>query len=191
IKEAFPDVRLVVVGAFSDEEKASFVRYARAHHLSGIHFVGWVSRDDLPRYYKSSAVYCAPSTGFESFGIVLLEAMASGLPIVASDIAGYREVLHDGVQGRLVPPEDAVAIAEAIITILKNPLLGRQMAERGRTTAAQYDWSLIANRVLEYYGELKAIGVKKKSPSFRSRAMRRLSEAMGDEPPRVVSPGSE
>jgi phosphatidylinositol alpha-mannosyltransferase len=191
IKEAVPEVRLVVVGAFNDDEKASFVRYARANHLSGIHFVGWVSRDELPRYYRSATVYCAPSTGFESFGIVLLEAMASGLPIVASDIAGYREVLHDGVQGRLVPPEDAVAIAEAIITLLKNPPLGRQMAERGRTTAAEYDWSLIANRVLDYYGELKATGIRKKSPSFRSRAMRRLSEAMGDAPPRVASPGTE
>jgi phosphatidylinositol alpha-mannosyltransferase len=107
IKDAVPEARLLVVGAFSDEEKAPFVRYARAHRLRGVHFIGWVSREDLPRYYRTSMVFCAPSTGFESFGIVLLEAMAAGLPIVASDIAGYHHVLTEGVEGHLVKPGDA------------------------------------------------------------------------------------
>ncbi len=176
IKEAIPEARLLVVGAFSDEEKAPFVRYARAHRLRGIHFIGWVSREDLPRYYRTATVFCAPSTGFESFGIVLLEAMAAGLPIVASDIIGYRHVLSDGVEGRLVKPGDAKAMADAIVGLLKDPTTRARMAEQGQATAAEYDWPLIAQRVLDYYGELTHKRVSKPArPSLRRRALKRLS----------------
>ncbi len=178
IKQAVPDARLLVVGAFTDEEKASYVRYARAFRLRGINFVGWVSREDLPRYYRTATVFCAPSTGFESFGIVLLEGMASGLPVVASDIAGYRLVLQDGVQGRLVPPTNEIALAEAIISLFKNPGLSRDMAERGRATAAEYDWKIIAGRVLDYYQELiEARARRAPVRSLRARALKRLSLA--------------
>jgi phosphatidylinositol alpha-mannosyltransferase len=180
IKEVVPDARLIVVGAFSDEDKAPFVRYARAHHLRGIHFVGWVSREELPRYYRTATLFCAPSTGFESFGIVLLEAMAAGLPIVASDIAGYRLVLTDGVEGRLVPPSDPEALSQVLIQLLQHPAARTAMAARGRATAAQYDWPLIAGRVLEYYEELlraRRAALRGPRPTFRQRALKRLSLA--------------
>ncbi|MCI0478825.1 MAG: glycosyltransferase family 4 protein, partial [Anaerolineales bacterium] len=118
IKREIPDARLLVVGAYDDKDKAPFIRYARTQRLRGIHFVGYVSREMLPRYYRTADLFCAPSTGFESFGIVLLEAMAAGLPIVASDIAGYRQVLTDRQEGRLVAPEDPEAIARAAIALL-------------------------------------------------------------------------
>lgn len=178
IKAAVPAVRLLVVGAFGDEEKAPFVRYARAHRLRSIHFIGYISREELPRYYRTATVFCAPSTGFESFGIVLLEAMATGLPIVASDIAGYRLVLTDRVEGRLVPPEDAKAIADAVIELLQNPAERAAMSARGRATAARYDWPLIADQVLDYYDEL--LKARKPAParlSFTRRALKRLSLA--------------
>jgi phosphatidyl-myo-inositol alpha-mannosyltransferase len=154
VKAAIPKARLLVVGAFSAEDKAPYVRYARAHQLHGIDFIGYVSREELVRYYRSATVFCAPSTGFESFGIVLLEAMAAGLPIVASDIAGYSKVLTDGVEGRLVPHADLNVLARALIELLQDPCLRAAMAERGRATAARYDWPLIARRVLDYYVEL-------------------------------------
>jgi phosphatidylinositol alpha-mannosyltransferase len=176
IKEAIPDARLLVVGAYGDDEKAQFVRYARAHRLRGIHFIGWVSREELPRYYRTANVFCAPSTGFESFGIVLLEAMAAGLPIVASDIAGYRDVLTDGVEGRLVKPSDQSGMVEAITELLKNPSLRARMAARGRSTAARYGWGKIAERVLDYYVELTRNRVAKPVRiSLRRRALKRLS----------------
>ncbi len=176
IKAAIPDARLLVVGAYSDEEKAPFIRYARTHRLRGIHFVGWVSREDLPRYYRTATVFCAPSTGFESFGIVLLEAMAAGLPIVASDIAGYRLVLNDGVQGRLVQPENEVSLAGAIVELLRDSTACASMSAYGRATAAQYDWSLIAQRVLDYYGELIERRASKPARlSLRHRAQASLS----------------
>ncbi len=176
IKQAIPDVRLLVVGAFDEEDKAPFVRYARAHRLRGIHFIGWVSRDELPRYYRTATLFCAPSTGFESFGIVLLEAMAAGLPVVASDIAGYRLVMQDGVQGRLVKPADEKELADGVISLLKNPVLSRDMAVRSRARASEYDWPIIAERVLAYYQELLKNHVpQRKSRSFTYRALRGFS----------------
>ncbi|MGB8644093.1 MAG: glycosyltransferase family 4 protein [Anaerolineae bacterium] len=176
IKQEVPDARLLVVGAFTDEEKAPYVRYARTHRLRSIHFVGWVSREELTRYYRTATLFCAPSTGFESFGIVLLEGMAAGVPVVASDIAGYRSVIQDGIQGRLVKPEDEQALAGAIIPLLKNPGLRQDMAERGKERAAEYDWPIIAERVLDYYQELLKNHVpERKAPSFGYRALRRLS----------------
>ncbi len=154
IKQSFPDARLIVVGAYDDDDKAPFIRYARRHRLRSVHFVGYVSREALPRYYRTAHLFCAPSTGFESFGIVLLEAMAAGLPIVASDIAGYRLVLTHGKQGLLVPPEDSEALARAAVALLAAPETRRRMAEQGRGTAVQYDWSHIAEQVLAYYHEL-------------------------------------
>lgn len=176
IKESHPDARLIVVGAFDDADKAPFIRYARAQRLRGIHFVGYVSREELPRYYRTARLFCAPSTGFESFGIVLLEAMAAGLPIVASDIAGYRLVLTDGQEGRLVAPEDPEALGRACVALLSSPRIRRAMAEHGRVTAARYDWTHIADQVLDYYHELLLArrNVVKKV-SFSRRAWQRIS----------------
>ncbi len=156
IKSEIPDARLIVAGAYDDKDKAPFLRYARTHKLHGVHFVGRVSSEDLARYYRTATVFCAPSTGFESFGIVLLEAMAAGVPIIASDIAGYRSVLENGKGGLLVPPGDEQAIGSAITTLLRDPVRRAQMSECGRQKAAEFDWSIIARRVLDYYAQLIA-----------------------------------
>lgn len=154
IKQAFPDARLLVVGAFDARDREPFVRYARQNGLKGVHFLGFVSRQDMPRYYRTATCFCAPSTGFESFGIVLLEAMAAGVPIVASDIAGYRHVLTDNHEGKLVPPCDPSAIAHACIRLLGDAPMRQRMGEAGRVTAARYDWSHVTDLVLSYYDEL-------------------------------------
>ncbi|MBI5650199.1 MAG: glycosyltransferase family 4 protein [Chloroflexi bacterium] len=156
IKQTIPNARLIVAGAFEEKDKAPFVRYARSHKLHGVHFIGYVSPEELPRYFRTGTIFCAPSTGFESFGIVLLEAMAAGVPIVASDIIGYRAVLNDGVEGLLTPPGDERAIANALIELLRDPARRARMSARGKATAAQYDWSIIAQRVLDYYDQVIA-----------------------------------
>lgn len=175
VKQAVPEARLLVVGAYSDREKAPLVRYARARRLRGVHFIGYVSPEDLPRYYHTGTVFCAPSTGFESFGIVLLEAMAAGLPIVASDIAGYRSVVNDCAEGYLTPPGDERAIASALIQLLLHPERRAEMGECGIHKAAEYDWAIIARRVLDYYQELlsaRALLDQIDSPRSRSRLVR-------------------
>jgi phosphatidylinositol alpha-mannosyltransferase len=154
VKEQFPQARLVVVGAYDKEEMADHVLYAREQHLTGVKFVGRVSDEELPRYYRSCTVFCAPSTGFESFGIVLLEAMATGKPTVATNIPGYRDLLEDGQEGFLAEPKDERSLADALIRILSDPQLQRSMGDRGRVKAQQYSWRQVALRVLEVYEEL-------------------------------------
>ncbi|MDH4208047.1 MAG: glycosyltransferase family 4 protein [Anaerolineae bacterium] len=154
IKEEFPKARLIVVGAYRKDEVTAHLLYVREHHLTGVKFVGRVSDDDLPRYYRTCDVFCAPSTGFESFGIVLLEAMAAGKPAVATDIPGYRDLLANGKEGLLAEPKNERALAQAIIHILKNPDLQRSMGAEGRAKARQYSWRRVALRVLEFYEEL-------------------------------------
>jgi phosphatidylinositol alpha-mannosyltransferase len=154
IKRDIAAARLLIVGAFREEDKAPFTEFISAHHLCDVHLIGRVSPEDLARYYRTATLFCAPSTGGESFGIVLLEAMAAGLPIVASDIAGYRSVMQDGVQGKFVHAGDTQSIAQAIITLLRNPHVCAKMSERGKATAMHLDWKVVAPRVLAYYEEL-------------------------------------
>lgn len=154
VKEAVPEARLLVVGAFEKEDARPYIQYVWHYRVRGVRFIGYVPGEDLPRWYRTAHLFCAPSTGFESFGIVLLEAMASGVPVVASDIPGYRCVVCHGVQGELVPPGDVAALAETIIRLLRDPECRRRYAEAGRRTAAEYDWKRVTAQVLAYYGEL-------------------------------------
>ena len=154
VKKAVPEARLMVVGAYDKEDKEPFVLYARQHRLRDVRFIGQVSEDDLPRYYRTCHVFCAPSTGFESFGIILLEAMAAGKPIVASNIDGYRGVLDDGMEGLLVQPEDERRLADALIRVLKDPALCGRMGRHGQAKATDYSWDKVAHQVLDYYREL-------------------------------------
>lgn len=149
-----PQARLLVVGGYDRDDKAKFVRFAHRHGLHGVRFIGYVPGDELPRYYRSADIFCAPSTGFESFGIVLLEAMASGVPIVASDIEGYRSVLTHDLEGVLVPPGDADALAGELRALLLDPARRMRMADAGRRTAYAYRWDEVAKRVFRVYEEL-------------------------------------
>jgi phosphatidylinositol alpha-mannosyltransferase len=151
VRAEVPQARLLVVGGGRRVE--GYRRWVHAHRWSDIHFIGYVSADDLVRYYQTADVFCAPSTGQESFGIVLLEAMASGRAIVASRIPGYAEVLHDGVEGLLVEPRSASALAAGLIRLLQDADARRRMGEHGRVEAARFDWSRVADGVLELYEE--------------------------------------
>jgi phosphatidyl-myo-inositol alpha-mannosyltransferase len=154
VLERQPDARLVVVGRGRPLE--GYRRFARRHGWTSedVMFAGYVPSEDLPRYYQSCAVFCAPNTGQESFGIVLLEAMAAGAPIVASDIPGYRDVLSDGLQGLLVEPKNPGALADALCRLIGNPELRAHMRRAGQANAQLYDWPRVATQVLDYYAEV-------------------------------------
>ncbi len=149
IKWEYPQVRLIVVGPGKLDATSERIIGERA--LQDVEMVGPVSYNDLPRYYRVADIYCSPATGFESLGIVLLEAMSAGKPIVASDIAGYATVVEDGAQGLLVKPKDDQALAAALLELINNPQLRQQMGARGRTHAESYSWPRVSAQVLDYY----------------------------------------
>lgn len=154
IKRDFPNARLIVAGAYSDDDKAQYEYFAEKAGLSDVVFVGFVPSETLPRYYKSCDIFCAPSTGGESFGIILLEAMAMGKPIVASDIEGYRELVQPGEEGLLVPPKDETALAVALVRLLTDKELRVKMGQNGRRKVLDYSWSKIARQILSYYHQV-------------------------------------
>jgi phosphatidyl-myo-inositol alpha-mannosyltransferase len=113
--------------------------------------LGAVPNVELPRYHAAADMFVAPATGHESFGYVLVEALAAGVPVVASDIPGYREVIHDGVDGLLVPPSDDEALASAIARVLREPKLATALASAGRARAAEFSWDVVTPRIEAVY----------------------------------------
>lgn len=151
VKAEFADCRLIIVG---DGPLRPYYRTLISKDLApDVHFAGSVN-GGRPAYYASADIYCSPCTK-ASFGVVLLEAMASGKPIVASDINGYRLVMEHGKQGLLVPEADTGAFADSLLKLLKDKRLREKMGAAGRRTAVeQFSWDLVARRVEDYYREL-------------------------------------
>ena len=149
LKWDLPNIRLIVVGP-GNPDKESY-RVMSSQNLQDVEFVGRVSYDDLPRYYASADIFCSPATGAESFGIVLLEAMSAGKPVVASDIEGFRGVMTHGEQGLLVPKKDSNALAEALGMLARDPELRRKLGGNGNRLAEEYRWEVVAGRVEAYY----------------------------------------
>jgi phosphatidylinositol alpha-mannosyltransferase len=142
--------RLLIVGSGPQEREAR--RYVATRGLNGVEFLGRVSDDEKAQLYKTADVYVSPATGGESFGIVLLEAMAAGTPIVASDIHGYKGVVRRGREGLLVPPRQPRELAVAIDRLLGDPALRERMGASGRARAEEFSWPRVTAKVDDYYG---------------------------------------
>jgi len=149
LKWEFPNIRLVVVGPGTPDADSYRIIGERA--VRDLVLTGAVSNEDLPRYYQAADIFCSPATGRESFGIVLLEAMASSTPIVASNIDGFAGVVTHGRQGLLVEPSNEAALATALRTLIEDASLRRRMAAAGREDVEAYSWERVAGRVLDYY----------------------------------------
>jgi phosphatidyl-myo-inositol alpha-mannosyltransferase len=143
-----PDLRLIVVGDGAD---AAALEALPAELRERVTMLGAMANRDLPPIHAACDLYLGTSIGGESFGVVLVEAMAAGLPIVASDISGYDEVVRDGIDGLLVPPRTPAAAAAAAARILDDPSLAARLTTQGRARAARFDWSIVADRMEELY----------------------------------------
>jgi phosphatidylinositol alpha-mannosyltransferase len=176
VRGQFKDARLIVVG--EGRPRKGYERYARSRGWDEVVFAGYVSDDELVRYFHSSHVFCAPSTGQESFGIVLLEAMAAGRPIVASRIPGYQEVLANDVEGILVEPKNHGELATALARLLANPTERRRMGNAGLRKARRYRWDKIAEQVLEFYEVVLAR--RQEQQELSPQRFRRMRRAAAD-----------
>ncbi|MDH3014280.1 glycosyltransferase family 4 protein [Gordonia alkanivorans] len=147
VVEKFPDVRVLVVGGGN---QAALRRRAGtlADHLV---FLGQVDDATKARALASADVYCAPNLGGESFGIVLVEAMAAGAAVIASSLNAFRRVLDDGRAGKLVDTGSPDQLAAGIISLLSDDEAREQLVARGRVRADKYDWSRVADQILRVY----------------------------------------
>ncbi len=147
------DARLLVVG--SGPKLREYRRFVGLRGIRDVEFLGRVSDEQKVRYFASADIYCAPNTGQESFGIVLLEAMAAGVPIVASDIHGFKNVVQRNVQGLLVEPRNPRALAAALYALSRNADMRHDMGEAGRERAPEFSWERVTERIVDFYYETR------------------------------------
>jgi phosphatidyl-myo-inositol alpha-mannosyltransferase len=152
IREEHPETRFIFVG--EGRLRPGLQRVVRQHGWQDVIFTGYVSDSELPRYFSSAHLFCSPATGGESMGIVLLESMASGTPVVASNIPGYATVVRPGIDGLLPEPRDSEELAQAISTMLKSENLRQRFIQTGLQKVHEYAWPNIANTIVAYYDQL-------------------------------------
>ncbi|WP_407285857.1 glycosyltransferase family 4 protein [Streptomyces sp. BP-8] len=143
-----PDARLLVAGR-GDEEEA--VATLPPELRSRVEFLGMVTDEDKARLLRSVDVYVAPNTGGESFGIILVEAMSAGAPVLASDLDAFAQVLDQGEAGELFANEDADALAAAAVRLLGDPARLAELRERGSRHVRRFDWSTVGADILAVY----------------------------------------
>ncbi|HEX2767295.1 MAG TPA: glycosyltransferase family 4 protein [Candidatus Limnocylindria bacterium] len=153
LRKRHVDARLLVIG--DGPKRREYRRFVGLRGIRDVEWLGRVSDEDKVRYFASADIFCAPNTGQESFGIVLLEAMAAGVPIVASDIHGFKRVVERNVQGILVEPRNPRALAAALYALARDPELRHEMGEAGRRRAPEFSWDRVTERIVDFYYETR------------------------------------
>ncbi|HJX61508.1 MAG TPA: glycosyltransferase family 4 protein [Dehalococcoidia bacterium] len=151
VKARLPESRLIIVGPDGGMLAGAETFVRREGLTNDVVFTGYVPEEDKPRYYRTADVFCAPNTGNESFGLILLEAMAAGTPVVASNIEGFAYVVAHEQEGLLVPPRNASALADALVQLLGDADRRREMGRRGQEKACQFAWDRVSQQVLDFY----------------------------------------
>ncbi len=159
LKWDYPKLRLIVVGA--GEPDGDCYRIMSERNLKDIIFAGSVSDEIKASFYKTADIYCSPATGNESFGIVLIEAMAAGTPLVATNIEGYSSVITNERNGLLVPPKNAHEIAKNISRLIEDKKLTKKLIASGNKDVEQYDWAKVTDKVLKVYKKQLKLNVTK------------------------------
>lgn len=154
--ERFPGLQVLIVGRGNEEELRDKVGELAGH----LCFLGLVDDALKASAMRSADVYCAPHLGGESFGIVLVEAMAARTPVVASDLHAFRQVLRDGEAGRLVAVGDSAALADGLIAVLDDESLAQRYADAGAEAVRRYDWPVVASQIMRVYETVAVSGTK-------------------------------
>jgi phosphatidylinositol alpha-mannosyltransferase len=158
LAERFADIEILIVGR-GDEDELRGKAGKLAKHLR---FLGQVSDAEKASAMRSADVYCAPHIGGESFGIVLVEAMAAGTAVVASDLDAFRRVLVDGKAGCLVPVDDADALAAGLVAMLEDDAARQRYITAATQAVRRYDWSVVARQIMRVYETVAGSGTKVK-----------------------------
>lgn len=151
VVKKYPKIKLLVIG--EGELKNYYSKKASYMDLGGnVIFLGQKNQDEVAKYCNKASIFILPSIDIEGFGIVLLEAMACKIPVIATDIVGVAREVRQNNCGIIVKPKDSQALAEAIIKLLKNPKLAKKMGENGRILVEEkYGWEKIAKKVEKIY----------------------------------------
>jgi phosphatidylinositol alpha-mannosyltransferase len=171
IRARIPEAILVLIGPGEPDEVLGDVPAALR---SGIVVLGRLNEADKARALASLSVYVAPNTGGESFGIVLLEAMAAGAPVVASDLDAFARVLDEGRCGALFPVGDAAALEATVVDLLGNDEERRRLAAAGARRVAAYDWRTVAGDLIDVYASVTA-GQSRVREDLRGQIVGRLA----------------
>jgi phosphatidylinositol alpha-mannosyltransferase len=173
ILEARPKTRLLVAGRGDEEEAVDGLPESMRDRVE---FLGMVSDEDKARMLRSVDLYVAPNTGGESFGIILVEAMSAGAPVLASDLDAFRQVLDGGAAGELFPVEDADALAASAVRLLGDRERLAELRELGSRHVRRFDWSTVGAEILSVY-EMVTDGAASVAPDERTGLRARLGLA--------------
>jgi phosphatidylinositol alpha-mannosyltransferase len=162
-----PRTRLIIVG--DGPLRGNVESYVARYRLPDVIMAGYVPETVKPRYYASADIFCAPATGAESFGIVLLEALASGLPVVATEVPGYMSVLEPGHDSVTVQPRSWRELAASLVVLARDAELRRRMGDYAREKAWRYSWPSVASQVVDVYEE--ACNVAARQPAKEQKKL--------------------
>jgi glycosyltransferase involved in cell wall biosynthesis len=152
LKIKLPNIKLHLVGGGNIH---AFSLLARQYGVEkNVVFHGWVEQSKLSRYYKS-ANFCIFPSRHEGFGLVILEAMALGIPVIASDIPTFKEIIADGNDGVMFKSEDADALSDKVLTLYYDPKLRNELGSNAFEKAKKYSWENIADQYIALYKVLR------------------------------------
>ena len=171
--DQFPDLKLLLVGPGDVKD---ILKQVNIKYHSQIEFKGFVSSDAKASCFASATIYVAPNLGGESFGIVLLEAMATGTPVLASDLPAFKRVLDDGNYGQLFNTNDSDQLASSLIELLKDKNRRELLTQAGIDRANQFDWTLIVRQILDVYESVKSVEGRNVREDFRGQLYGRLTK---------------
>ena len=155
VQQVFPDTSLTLVGSGSGEQALRDL--VRQLGLRNVTFAGRVRQQDIHRFYADADIY-VQTPSIDNMPASVIEAFASGLPVVATRVGGVPAILEDGIHGLLAPDDDEVAVANRILTLLADPAAARRMAAAGRDSCRNYDWTVLRNQWVEVYRSLATRG---------------------------------
>lgn len=153
LTERVPRVRLIIVGDGPMRHRVE--SFIAGNNMTNVVMAGYVPEQVKPRYHATADIFCAPANGRESFGIVLLEAMAAGLPVVATEIPGYLSVVGSGEDSLTVRPKSPLELGVAMTVLARDPELRRRLGAAGLAKAQNYSWRVVTGRIIEVYQQAR------------------------------------